>query len=142
MTLVVAWNEATEEVKYFLAWGTTSVRRILRVGFRRWTVEHVFRVAKQEVGLMDYEGRKYTGLMRHLILCVLALGFVSIQTDRLRGEKSGDHVGASGPGVEPALRGVADSPPRRVLPETGGRGDSVPSKTKRNRTQVPQKAVA
>jgi SRSO17 transposase len=103
MTLVVACNDETGEVKYFLAWGTTSVGRVLRVGFRRWTVEHVFRVAKQEVGLMDYEGRNDTGLMRHLILCLLVLGFVSIQTDRLRGEKSGDQPGASEYGVERSL---------------------------------------
>ena len=50
MTLVAAWNESTGEVKYVLANGSRCVGRILRVGFRRWTVEHVFRVAKQEVG--------------------------------------------------------------------------------------------
>lgn len=142
MWLVVAWNESTDEVKYFLAWGTTSVRRVLRVGFRRWTVEHLFRVAKQEVGLMDYEGRKYVGLMRHLILSVLVLGFVSVQTDRLRGEKCGGNAGASVRGVEPALSGVVSSPPGRVGAGAGGDGDPVSPGEERRREEVPQKAAA
>ncbi len=142
MLLVAAWNESTEEVKYFLAAGTASVRRVLRVGFRRWTVEHLFRVAKQEVGLMDYEGRNYVGLMRHLILSVLVLGFVSVQTDRLRGEKCGGNAGAGLRGVEPTVRGVADSPSGRVGSEAGGRGDPVSSDAERHREEVPQKAAA
>ena len=54
MTLAAAWNSSTGEVKYLLASGSVCVGRILRVAFRRWTVEHVFRVAKQEVGLRGY----------------------------------------------------------------------------------------
>ena len=142
MLVVVAWNAATGEVKYFLAAGTASVRRVLRVGFRRWTVEHLFRVAKREVGLMDYEGRNYVGLMRHLILSVLVLGFVSVQTDRLRGEKCGSDVGAGEPGLEPALRGVVGSPSGRVGAEAGGRGDPVSPGAERRRKEVPQKAAA
>ena len=142
MLLVVAWNEATDEVKYFLAAGTASVRRVLRVGFRRWTVEHLFRVAKREVGLMDYEGRKYVGLLRHLILGVVVLGFVSAQTDRLRGEKCGSDAGAGLRGVEPALPGVVGSPSGRVGAGTGGGSDSVPSEAERRREEVPQKAAA
>ena len=142
MMLVAAWNESTAEVKYFLASGSRCVGRILRVGFRRWTVEHVFRVAKQEVGLMDFEGRKYTGLLRHLILSLLVLGFVAIQTDRLRGEKSGADVGASVCGVEPAVRGGADPSSGGVGSPAGGAGDPIPSAAKRYREEVPQKAAA
>lgn len=142
MMLVAAWNESTAEVKYFLASGSRCVGRILRVGFRRWTVEHVFRVAKQDVGLMDFEGRKYTGLMRHLLLSLLVLGFVAVRTDRLRGEKSGADAGASVCGVEPAVRGVADSPSRRVSSSAGGAGDPIPPEAKRHRQEVPQEAVA
>jgi len=140
--LVAARNEATAEVKYFLANGTRSVRRVSRVGFRRWTVEHLFRVAKQEVGLMDYEGRKYRDLMRHLILCNVVLGFVSFQADRLRRENPRVDVGASEPGAEPALRGIAGSAPGRVGSPSGGPGHSVSSSPKRNREEVAQKAAA
>jgi hypothetical protein len=34
----------------------------------RRQVEHSFRLGKQEAGLMDYEGRDYIGLWRHLVL--------------------------------------------------------------------------
>ena len=142
MMLVAAWNESTEEVKYFLASGSRCVSRILRVGFRRWTVEHVFRVAKQEVGLMDFEGRKYTGLLRHLILSLLVLGFVAIQTDRLRGEKSRADVGAGVCGVEPMVRGVAEASSGPVGSPAGGTRDPIPSAAKRHREEVPQKAAA
>jgi SRSO17 transposase len=85
-TLVAAVNEATGEVKYFLSNATTaSLTRVLTVAFRRWTVEHAFRLGKQEAGLMDYEGRTYTGLMRHLILVLIVLGFVAGHAERLRG---------------------------------------------------------
>nr|WP_143393206.1 hypothetical protein [Fimbriiglobus ruber] len=86
-TLMVARNDATGEIKYFLTNATAEpVARILAVAFRRWTVEHLFRVAKQEVGLMHYEGRDYTGLMRHRTLAVVVLGFVAAHTERLRGK--------------------------------------------------------
>jgi SRSO17 transposase len=109
--LIVAINEATAEVKYFLSNATTTpLSRLLAVAFCRWSVEHGFRLGKQEAGLMHYEGRDYTGLMRHLILALVVLGFVATQTERLRGEKSACDSGASMPGVKPALRdGVASS---------------------------------
>jgi SRSO17 transposase len=109
--LIVAINEATAEVKYFLSNATASaVAQLLTVAFCRWSVEHGFRLAKQEAGLMHYEGRDYTGLMRHLILALVVLGFVATQTERLRGEKSACDCGTGMPGVKPALRvGVASS---------------------------------
>ena len=142
MMLVAAWSESTAEVKYFLARGSRCVGRILRVGFRRWTVEHMFRVAKQEVGLMDFEGRTYTGLLRHLMLSLLVLGFVAIRTDRLRGEKSGADAGAGVCGAEPAVRGAADPSPGRVGSPPSGPSDSIPPEAKRHRQEVPQKAAA
>ena len=142
MMLVAAWNESTQEVKYVLASGSRCVGRILRVSFRRWTVEHVFRVAKQEVGLMDFEGRKYTGMVRHLFLSLLVLGFVAIRTERLRGEKSGADAGAGVCGAEPAVRGPADSSPGRVSSPASRAGDPIPSTAKRRRQEVPQKAAA
>ena len=131
MLLVAARNIATGEVKYFAASGTNSVRKALKVGFRRWTVEHLFRVAKREVGLMHFEGRKYAGLMRHLILSLLTLGFVAIHTDRLRGKKSGGDFGTGLPGVEPTLRGTADAPAGDIGPETRRRSDPLPPNPQR-----------
>jgi SRSO17 transposase len=91
-------------VKYFLSNATAApVSRLLAVVFCRWSVEHSFRLAKQEAGLMHYEGRDYTGLRRHLLLALVVLGFVATQTERLRGEKSAGDSGAGMPGVKPAL---------------------------------------
>jgi SRSO17 transposase len=101
--LVWASNDATGEEKFFLSNATvdTPVERLVRVGFRRANVEHGFRVCKSELGFMHFEGRNYVALMRHLTLCLTAMGFVAEHTEQLRGEKSGDHDGA----VMPRLGG-------------------------------------
>jgi SRSO17 transposase len=115
-TLVAAINEATGEVKYFVTNATeASLARVLAVAFRRATIEHGFRVAKTEAGLAHYEGRQYVGLVRHLILGLVVLGFVSIHTDRLRGEKPARDDGAGVPGAERAMRD-------RVPPAARGAG--------------------
>lgn len=112
-TLVAAVNEATGEVKYFLTNATTvSLTRVLAVAFRRWTVEHAFRLGKQEAGLMDYEGRNYTGLIRHLTLALVVLGFVATHTQRLRGGKPGGDGGTGVPGTESAMRGAVPTTTR------------------------------
>src|SRR5262245_23778023 len=110
--LVAARNVATGEVKYFLtnAPGPVGLGVVLRVGFTRWHVEHVLRVAKSEVGLTHYEGRNYVGLARHLILCGVALGFVALHTARRRGDKRGTDTRAGVPGAERPGGGAAGPP--------------------------------
>jgi len=111
--LIVARNLATGEVKYFLSNAPvdTPVEKLIRVAFCRWHVEHAFRVAKTEIGFSHFEGRSYRSLMRHMILCLLVMGFVADHTGRLRGEKPGDHDGASVPGAEPTVPRLAEEPP-------------------------------
>ena len=112
--LIVARNVTTAEVKYFLsnAAADVPVEKLLRVAFCRWNVEHAFRVAKSEIGFSHFEGRSYVALIRHMILCLVVMSFVAEQTDRLRGEKSGDHDGASMPSPEPTLSQLADQATR------------------------------
>ena len=86
---------------------TTPLEKLLRVGFCRWNVEHGFRVSKSEIGFGHFEGRNYVALMRHLILCLLVLGFVAGHAEGLRGEKPGGNGGAGVPGAELGVRGVA-----------------------------------
>ena len=128
-SLVVAINESTAEVKYFVTNATGApLGRVLAVAFRRATIEHSFRVAKSEAGLMHFEGRQYVGLIRHLILALLVMGFVSVHTDRLRGEKPAGDTGAGVQGVEREVRrAVAPAPGRRGDPAYE-RGDLLPSK--------------
>ena len=128
--LIAAINETTAEVKYFVTNATSvPLSRVLAVAFRRATIEHSFRVAKSEAGLAHYEGRQWVGLVRHLVLSLVVLGFVSIHTDRLRGEKPTGDDGAGVPGVEHAVR---DDVPAA----TWGRGTTA----RRERDPLPPKA--
>jgi SRSO17 transposase len=103
--LIVAKNADAGEVKYFLsnAPPRTALKTLMNVAFTRANVEHVFRVVKSEIGFSHFEGRSCIGLMRHMILCQLVMTFVAEQTDRLRGEKPGDHARTSRPGAEHRL---------------------------------------
>jgi SRSO17 transposase len=107
--LIWARNVQTGEEKYFLSNApvTAKVQRLVQVAFRRWNVEHSFRVGKSELGFSHYEGRNYTALMRHQTLCLLMLTFVAEHTQRLRGEKSRGDDGAGVQCFESAVPGVA-----------------------------------
>jgi SRSO17 transposase len=141
--LVATVGEATAEVKYFLTNATAEpVERVLAVAFRRWAVEHSFRLGKQEAGLMDYEGRDYTGLLRHLILTLVVLGFVATHTERLRGEKPGGDGRAGVPGVEPAVRGRVQPPAGRPRGAAHQHRHPVPPAAERTGRQVPQETAA
>jgi SRSO17 transposase len=141
--LVVAVNEATAEVKYFVSNATTvSLRRLLQVAFRRATIEHGFRVAKTEAGLTHYEGRNYAGLLRHLILALIVLGFVAVHTDHLRGEKP---TGNDGTGVPSSERPLCDAVPPSAAHDrcrAGGRGHPLPPAPQRAGGPLPQKTAA
>jgi SRSO17 transposase len=141
--LVVAVNEATAEVKYFLSNAVSEpLRRLLAVAFRRATVEHGFRLAKSEAGLMHYEGRRYVGLVRHLVLALVVLGFVAVHTDRLRGGKPARDDGAGVPGAERPLRGGVPAAAGDGFGGARGRGDPIPPAAQRAGDQVPQEAAA
>jgi SRSO17 transposase len=141
-TLMVAVNEETGEVKYFLTNATTApVARVLAVGFRRWTVEHGFRLGKQEAGLMDYEGRNYVGLMRHLTLALIVLGFVATHTQRLRGEKPTGDGRAGVSGVEPAVCGDVPPATGRARGAAHQQRHPVPPDAQRPGRQVPQETA-
>ena len=142
-TLVVAVNEATAEVKYFLTNATDApLARMLAAAFRRAVVEHAFRLGKQEAGLMDYEGRDYTGLIRHLVLALIVLGFVAAHTERLRGEKPARHGRAGVPGAERPVRGRVPPAARHPRPAPRQRSHRLSPAAQRAGREVPQKAAA
>ena len=90
--LVVARNVLDlNEVKFFVsnAPSETNVSTLLLVAFSRWRVERCFQDQKQEVGLDQWEGRKWLGLRRHLILTSVSYLFLARVRDQLRGEKCG-----------------------------------------------------
>jgi SRSO17 transposase len=94
--LVIARNVLDpSEIKFFLsnAPAGTSVEVLLLVAFSRWRVERCFEDQKQEVGLDHWEGRRWLGLQRHLILTAISYLFLARTQERLRGKKSGaDHL--------------------------------------------------
>jgi SRSO17 transposase len=142
-TLVTAVNEATGEVKFFVTNAVAEpLGRILRVAFRRATIEHAFRVAKSEAGLTHYEGRQWLGLVRHLVLSLVVLGFVSQHTDRLRGEKSAGDDGAGVPGVERPLRRDVPASPTDAGPAPRRPRDPLPPATQRTGRPVAQETAA
>lgn len=141
--LVVAINESTAEVKYFVTNATPEpLSRVLAVAFRRATIEHTFRVAKSEAGLTHYEGRQWVGLVRHLVLTLVVLGFVSVHTDRLRGEKPAGDDGTGVPGVERPVCGDVPPSPPGAGPEARRGRDPVPPTAERGRRTIPQEAEA
>jgi SRSO17 transposase len=142
-TLIAAVNEATGELKYFVTNATgVPLGRVLAVAFRRATIEHSFRVAKSEAGLMHYEGRQWVGLVRHLVLSLIVLGFVSVHTDRLRGEKPAGDDGAGVPGAERPMRGdvPAPAPDAGDAPRWGS--DPLPPTAERAGHEVAQETAA
>jgi SRSO17 transposase len=64
-----------DEVAYYLVYAPTDtpLTAIVRAIGARWTVEEVFELAKQRVGLDEYEVRSWTGWHRHTTLALLAL---------------------------------------------------------------------
>lgn len=89
--LLVCYNPFTNEIKYFLsnAPADTPVKKLLRVAFGRWHIERCFEDGKGEVGLDHWEGRRWIGLKRHLILTTVSYLFLAKTCQGLRGEKSG-----------------------------------------------------
>lgn len=94
--LLVARNVLDkDEVKFFFsnAPPETSVATLLLVAFSRWRVERCFQDQKQDIGLDAWEGRRYIGLKRHLILSSVSYLFLARTRANLRGKKSRvDHI--------------------------------------------------
>jgi SRSO17 transposase len=114
--LLVCYHPITGEIKYFLsnAPKETPVKKLLHVAFGRWRIERCFEDGKGEIGLDHWEGRRWLGLKRHLILTTVSYLFLAKACQRLRGEKSGvDRL--------PSARGNRRDRPRLATRTTGPR---------------------
>jgi SRSO17 transposase len=90
-----------DQLAYYLVFGPadTSLATLARVAGRRWAIEECFEIAKQEVGLADYEIRSRHGWYRHITLAMLALAFLAAMRVKLNAAA----VTASGKKGQPEL---------------------------------------
>jgi SRSO17 transposase len=93
--LLIARNVLHEgELKFYVsnAPSETSAGKLLQVALSRWRVERCFQDQKSEIGLDQYEGRRYVGLKRHWVLSMVSYLFLA-QVRQEWGEKPGpDHL--------------------------------------------------
>ena len=68
------------ELAYYVVYGpvTTPVAEMVRVAGSRWAVEESLQTAKGEVGLDQYEVRRWLGWYRHITLALLAHAYLTV----------------------------------------------------------------
>lgn len=133
-----------DEGKFFVSNASpgTGVRTLLLVAFSRWRVERCFEDQKSEIGLDQYEGRRYLGLKRHLILSAVSYLFLARVREELRGEKPGaDGLPAPyGRGGVGALLGVVVTPVAGEAAGEGGEEDRLGAASERPGSEEPREA--
>jgi len=72
--LIQAYNPLTGETKYFVSNAPAGVplERLVHVAFSRWHIERGFRDEKNQLGLAQFECRRYRAVQRHLILTAIS----------------------------------------------------------------------
>jgi SRSO17 transposase len=114
------------EIKFFVsnAPAEAPIGVLLLVAFARWRVERCFEDQKGEIGLDQFEGRRYQGLKRHLVLSMVSYLYLSRMRQEFGGGKPGpDGVPGAhrGGGVDPVL--VVGPEPSEEVAGTDVRGD-------------------
>jgi SRSO17 transposase len=86
-----------EEVAYYLCYGParTTIRELIRIAGRRWVIEDCFEAAKSEVGLDEYEVRKWDGWQRHVTFCLLAHAYLAVVRSVAEDEEGAAKRGSS-----------------------------------------------
>jgi SRSO17 transposase len=87
--------EDPNEYAYYLAYGPaeTLVHELIQIAGRRWSIEDSFEAAKGEVGLDEYEVRKWDGWHRHITLCLLAHAFLVVVRSAAEHDEEGTAKG-------------------------------------------------
>ena len=69
-----------EELAYYVCYGPagTTLEELARVAGIRWAIEECFEEAKGQVGLDQYEVRRWDGWYRHITLAMLAHAYLSV----------------------------------------------------------------
>lgn len=79
-----------QEIAYYVCYGPaqTTVDELIKIAGKRWRIEETFEAAKSEIGLDEYEVRKWGGWYRHITLCLLAHAYLTAV--RLAAEREED----------------------------------------------------
>ncbi len=90
--LLVRRSLSDGELAYYVVFAPadTTLQTVVNVAGQRWTVDECFELAKDEVGLDQYEVRHWTGWYRHITLAMWALAFLTVthaQTVQLQAQK-------------------------------------------------------
>ena len=69
-----------EELAYYFCYGPagTTLEELARVAGIRWAIEESFEEAKGQVGLDQYEVRRWDGWYQHITLAMLAQAYLSV----------------------------------------------------------------
>jgi SRSO17 transposase len=79
------------ELAYYVVFAPTGTPRqtLVAVAGQRWRIEQSFALAKGEVGLDQYEVRRWDGWYRHMTLAMIALAYLAVLRAHHGGEKGG-----------------------------------------------------
>ena len=81
-------SDPTKIAYYFVfAPEWVSLEQVVQAAGSRWQVEEAFELAKQQVGLDEYEVRHWQGWYRHITLAMFALAFLTVV--KAAGQKKG-----------------------------------------------------
>jgi len=77
------------DLAYYLCHGPerSPLRELVRVAGARWAIEETFQTAKGQVGLDQYQVRRYDSWYRHITLAMLAHAFLTVTTAEAGGKK-------------------------------------------------------
>jgi SRSO17 transposase len=140
--LLIARNAQGGELKFYIsnAPAQTSAGKLLLVALSRWRVERCFQDQKSEIGLDQYEGRRYIGLKRHLVLSMVSYLFLA----QLRQDGGGKSRPDALPiahrldGIDPLLVDDGQACQGSLVGESG-QDDHIHTATQRPGSQEPHK---
>ncbi|SCL23179.1 SRSO17 transposase [Micromonospora rhizosphaerae] len=92
------------EHAYYLCYGPadTNDEELIRVAGARWAIEECFQTAKGQVGLDDYQVRRYDAWYRHITLAMCAHAFLAVTA--AQAQKGAPPTGpGSSPSASPRL---------------------------------------
>ncbi len=93
------------ELSYYVCFGPaeTTLDELVRVAGTRWAIEECFEEAKGEVGLDQYEVRRWDGWYRHITLAMLAHAYLTVIRHQV---------------LEPGEKGANFDPDAELIPVT------------------------